>query len=80
MNRFRRVSGWLAAVSATVLFGVAIVTLVDGLEWALLSMLGLGLLPIEIAIGLTTLPLLYLVWQFGRAALQAESESASLQG
>jgi len=72
MTHLKTESGLLAALSATVLFGIALLTIVDGLEWALFSKLGAGPVSMEIVIGLTTIPLLYPIWLFGRAAVKME--------
>jgi len=62
----------LVTAAATILFAATVVTVVDGLEWSILSLMGVGLLPSEILIGLTTLPLLYLVWWFARQVWRTE--------
>lgn len=62
----------LVTAAATILFAATVLTVVDGLEWSILSLLGVGLLPTEILLGLTTLPLLYVIWWFAGQVWRTE--------
>lgn len=68
----------VVTLSVTFLVGVSLLLVVDGLEWALLSLLGIGGTPAFVLLGLTALPLLWLTWRFARATWRVERELSVL--
>ncbi len=59
-------------LSVSILVGVSALAIVDGLEWALLSLVGLGPLPTEIVLGITALPVLWVIGGFARRVWRIE--------
>ncbi len=59
-------------ISVSTLVGIAALAIIDGLEWATLSLIGVGLLPTEIVMGLTALPVLFVLAGFARRVWRIE--------
>ncbi|MFQ5347726.1 MAG: hypothetical protein ACE5ED_07765 [Rhodothalassiaceae bacterium] len=59
-------------LSVSILVGVAALAIVDGLEWATLSLMGIGLVPTEIVMAVTALPVLYMLTRFARRVWRIE--------
>ena len=76
MNGQQAANGALRAlvmtVSVSILVGISALAIVDGLEWATLSLIGLGKLPTEIVMGLTALPVLWVIGGFARRVWRIE--------
>lgn len=64
----------VVTLSATFLVGISLFLLVDGLEWTLLTLLGISGMPAFVLLGLTGLPLAWLIWRFARATWRVERE------
>ncbi len=53
-------------ISLAILAGLSMLLLIDGLEWALLTLAGIPEWPTEIVMGLTAIPVLVVTALFGR--------------
>lgn len=70
-----RLAGRLVATaSVTFLVGISLLLIVDGLEWAVLSLMGIGGMPALVLLGLTAVPLLWLTGRFARTSWRVERE------
>ncbi|RMF74401.1 MAG: hypothetical protein D6740_02405, partial [Alphaproteobacteria bacterium] len=73
----RRVFSWRAlamTISMVVLTTVSMLLIIDGFEWALLRLMGVPEWPTEIVMGVTAVPVLFVVWRFGRKVWTIETE------
>lgn len=64
----------VVTLSVTLLVGISLLLVVDGLEWATLSLLGIDGMPAFVLLGLTGLPLLWLIGRFARTVWRVEGE------
>lgn len=53
-------------ISLAILAGLSMLLLIDGLEWALLTLAGTPEWPTEVVMGLTSIPVLIVTVMFGR--------------
>ncbi len=73
----KRVFSWRAlamTLSMVVLTTVSMLLIIDGFEWALLRLMGVPEWPTEIVMAITAVPVLFVVWRFGRKVWAIETE------
>lgn len=70
------VNAVLVTLSASILVGISALVMVDGFEWALLSLLGLPANTIYVIMAVSGLPVLFWVAKFSRGAWASVRNSA----